>query len=304
MQTMQIIQTGPPDGGHADGGRADGGRADGVGAIVLAATPIGNRADVSARLLEVLAGADVIAAEDTRRARALLRALQVSTDARVVAHHEHNERTSAAGLVALAARGGVVVVISDAGMPSISDPGYRLVRAAIEAGVTVTCVPGPSAVSAALAVSGLPSDRFTFEGFAPRRPGERDRRLAELAAEPRTMVFFEAPHRVAALLTAMAGVFGPDRAAVLCRELTKVHEEVRRGSLADLVAVTEGGVLGEVTLVVAGAPARPAEPADVVDQVQALVADGLRLREAVKRVARAAGVGGSDLYAAVQASRR
>lgn len=271
---------------------------------MLAATPIGNRADASARLLQVLADADVIAAEDTRRARTLLRALEVSTRARIMAHHEHNEHTSAAGLVAMAAAGHLVVLISDAGMPSISDPGYRLVRAAIEAGVTVTCVPGACAVSTALAVSGLPVDRFTFEGFVPRRAGERDRRLAELAGERRTMVFFEAPHRVAALLASMTEVFGRERAAVLCRELTKVHEEVRRGSLAELAASTGDGVLGEVTLVVAGAPDRAPELSDLVDQVESLAATGMRLREAVKRVARAAGVGGSDLYAAVQASRQ
>ena len=202
--------------------------------LVLAATPIGDPRDASPRLREELAGADVVAAEDTRRLRRLAGELGVDLPERIVSYHEHNEATKTAELLESVVAGERVVLVTDAGMPSVSDPGYRFVRACIDADEVVTCVPGPSAVLMALAVSGLPVDRFTFEGFLPRKAGERTRLLTEIAQERRTMVFFEAPHRIAASLEAMAQVLGPDRPAAVCRELTKTWEEVRRGGLAAL----------------------------------------------------------------------
>ena len=240
---------------HDSDGQAPG-RDQAGGRLVLAATPIGDPHDAPPRLARLLGEADVVAAEDTRRLRRLAAALGVELRGRLVSYHEHNEQVRSADLVAAAAGGAIVLVVTDAGMPSVSDPGLRVVRAAIEAGVSVTAVPGPSAVLTALALSGLATDRFCFEGFLPRKPGERRRALEALAGERRTMVFFEAPHRVAATLADMAEVLGPDRAAALCRELTKTYEEVRREPLAVLAAGAAGGVLGEITLVVAGAPPR------------------------------------------------
>ena len=266
------------------------------GVVVLAATPIGDAADASPRLRAVLAEADVIAAEDTRRLRRLLARLEVVTGARVVSYFDGNEAARTSELLADLAAGARVVVVTDAGMPSVSDPGYRLVAAAVEQGIPVTAVPGPSAVLTALAVSGLPVDRFCFEGFLPRRTGERARRLDDLAAEPRTLVFFEAPHRTRETLTAMAAAFGPDRRAAACRELTKIHEEVRRGALADLVAWAAEGVRGEVTLVVAGKPPVAADLTEAVRAVRALTAAGTRLRPAVAEVALRLGVSKNRLY--------
>ncbi len=205
--------------------------AAGPGVLVLAATPIGDPRDAAPRLAQEIAGADVVAAEDTRRLSRLCAALEVSPTGSVLSYHEHNEASRTADLLARLVAGERVVVVTDAGMPSVSDPGYRLVSAAIEAGVRVTCVPGPSAVLMALAVSGLPVDRFAFEGFPSRKAGERLRALQALAAERRTMIFFEAPHRLDATLAAMAEAFGDDRPAAVCRELTKTYEEVRRGGL-------------------------------------------------------------------------
>src|SRR5919199_920822 len=212
--------------------------ADDRGRLVLAATPIGDPQDAPPRRARLLAEADVIAAEDTRRLRRLTSALGVETRGRLGSHHEHNEQSRSPELVAAALEGATVLVVTDAGMPSVSDPGLRVVRAAIEAGVPVTAVPGPSAVLTALALWGLATDRFCFEGFLPRKPGERRRALEALADEPRTMVFFEAPHRVAATLVDMAAVLGDDRPAALCRELTKTYEEVRREPLGALAAAT------------------------------------------------------------------
>jgi 16S rRNA (cytidine1402-2'-O)-methyltransferase len=274
------------------------------GVVVLAATPIGDVLDAPARLRTLLAEADVVAAEDTRRLHALAGRLGVRPTGRVVSHHEHNEAERAAELVAEAAAGATVLVVSDAGMPAVSDPGYRIVRAAVEAGVRVTVLPGPSAVLAALAISGLPSDRFCFEGFVPRRSGERRRWLEALREEPRTMVMFEAPHRTAETLTAMADVLGPDRPAAVCRELTKTYEEVRRGGLAELAAWALEGVRGEVTLVVAGAPERPAELTAAVGEVLARVVGGERLKEAVDDVAAATRLPRRRLYEAALAARR
>src|SRR3954468_7830098 len=222
------------------------------GVLVLAATPIGQASDAPPRLATELAGADLIAAEDTRRLARLAADLGVEVKGRVTSYFEGNEAARTPGLVDRLLAGGRVVLVTDAGMPSVSDPGYRLVAAAVEAGVTVTAVPGPSAVLTALAVSGLPVDRFCFEGFLPRKAGERGRRLSALAAEERTLVFFEAPHRTEAALTAMAAAFGDERPAVVCRELTKTHEEIRRGGLAELASWATLGVRGEVTIVVAG----------------------------------------------------
>jgi 16S rRNA (cytidine1402-2'-O)-methyltransferase len=229
----------------------------GAGVLTLAGVPIGRPEDAPARLVAALAGADVIAAEDTRRIRQLAAALDVRLTARVVSYYDVIEVRRAAELVTELQAGKNVLVVTDAGMPAISDPGYRLVAAAAENGIRVTAVPGPSAVTTALAVSGLPTDRFCFEGFPPRKGGERARRLRELAADARTHVLFESPRRVAATLAELRESHGDDRAAVICRELTKTHEEIVRGSLAELAAwaaeqEASGGVRGEITLVVAG----------------------------------------------------
>ncbi|ACQ79212.1 Uroporphyrin-III C/tetrapyrrole (Corrin/Porphyrin) methyltransferase [Beutenbergia cavernae DSM 12333] len=279
------------------------GRWSGRARIVLAATPIGNAQDATPNLLALLAEADVVAAEDTRRLRTLLARLGIRTAGRVVSYHEHNESERAAELVELAREGATVAVVSDAGMPSVSDPGFRVVRAAAEAGVRVSALPGPSAVLTALAVSGLASDRFCFEGFAPRRAGERRRALEALAAEPRTLVFFESPHRLAATLEAMATAFGHDRAAAVCRELTKTYEEVRRGPLGELAAWASEGVRGEITVVVAGAPPVSAEPGDHVAEVLARVAAGERLKDVSGDVAARVGVSRRELYDAALAAR-
>ena len=274
------------------------------GDLVLAGTPIGDPADASPRLARELAGADVVAAEDTRRLRRLARDLGVEVSGRVVSYYDANEAARTPELVEALLAGSRVLLVTDAGMPSVSDPGYRLVCAAVAAGVRVSAVPGPSAVLTALAVSGLPVDRFCFEGFLPRKAGERARRLAGLAAEARTLVFFEAPHRLAATLDAMAAALGGDRPAAVCRELTKTYEEVRRGALADLAAWAAEGVRGEITVVVGGAPEAPSpSPGDLVAEVQALVAGGTRLKDATAKVAAARGAVRRDLYAAVLAAR-
>lgn len=273
------------------------------GAVVLAATPIGDADDAPPRLLALLAGADVVAAEDTRRLHALAARLGIHVEGRLVSYHEHNEAARAEELVAAAQAGATVLVVSDAGTPGVSDPGYRVARAAIDAGVRLTALPGPSAVLTALAVSGLPSDRFCFEGFAPRKAGERARWFAALRDEPRTLVLFEAPHRLAETLAAAAQAFGPERQAAVCRELTKTYEEVRRGPLAELAAWAADGVRGEVTVVVAGAPARAADVPAAVDEVLARVAAGERLKDAAADVAGAVGVGRRELYEAALAAR-
>ncbi|RIK17651.1 MAG: 16S rRNA (cytidine(1402)-2'-O)-methyltransferase [Acidobacteria bacterium] len=277
-----------------------------VGALVLAATPIGDARDASPRLIDELRGADVVAAEDTRRLRRLAERLGVRVGGEVVSYHEHNEAARTPELLARVAAGDRVVLVTDAGMPSVSDPGYRLVSACVEEGLPVTGVPGPSAVLMALALSALPVDRFCFEGFLPRRQGERARALAALAAEPRTMVFFEAPHRIAATLDAMAQALGADRPAAVCRELTKTYEEVRRGGLAELAEWAAEGVRGEVTVVVAGADPRaagPQEAADVIPQVLARVAGGERLKDVCRDVSSATGLSVKELYDGALAAR-
>lgn len=270
--------------------------------IILAATPIGNLGDASPRLVAALEAATVVAAEDTRTAQRLLRALDVQNRPRLLALHDHNEKQRAGELVA-AARDADLLVLSDAGMPTVSDPGYALVAEAVAQGVIVTAIPGPSAVVTALAVAGLPTDRFTFEGFPPRKPGERRTAFTALATEPRTMVFFEAPSRLADTLQAMADAFGADRPAAVCRELTKLHEEVARGTLSELAAWAAEGVRGEIVVVIGGAPAREVSEADAVAQVLQLVADGVRLKDAAGEVSAATGRSSRDLYQAALAAR-
>jgi 16S rRNA (cytidine1402-2'-O)-methyltransferase len=270
--------------------------------IILAATPIGNLGDASRRLVEALENATVVAAEDTRTTQRLLAALGVDNRPRLVALHDHNEKERSGELVALA-REEDVLVLSDAGMPTVSDPGYALVSLAAAEGVTVTAIPGPSAVVTALAVSGLPTDRFTFEGFVPRKPGERRSWLRALATELRTMVFFESPARLAASLADMAAAFGADRPAAVCRELTKLHEEVRRDGLAELAAWAADGVRGEIVVVVSGAAPREVVFDDAVAQVAGLVADGVRLKDAAAEVAAQTGHSSRELYQAVLARR-
>lgn len=271
--------------------------------IVLAATPIGNLGDASPRLVEALRTAPVVAAEDTRTTMRLLSALGIEERPRLIALHDHNERERSGDLVELA-READVLVLSDAGMPTVSDPGYHLVEAAIAAGVHVTVIPGPSAVVTALAVSGLPTDRFSFEGFLPRRPGERRSTFAALAGERRTMVFFESPQRLAESLAAAADAFGPERRAAVCRELTKKFEEVRRGGLRELAEWAAEGVRGEICLVIEGAAPSTVSMETGTEQVLALVAAGARLKEASAEVAEATGLGRRELYQAVLDARR
>lgn len=271
--------------------------------LILAATPIGQVGDASPRLAAVLTTADVVAAEDTRRLKRLLGELGVEIGGRIVSYFEGNEERRTGELVEVLKGGGTVVVVTDAGMPSVSDPGYRLVVAAIEAGIQVTSVPGPSAVLTALAVSGLPVDRFCFEGFLPRKAGERTRRLTDNLREQRTMVFFESPHRTEATLRAMADVWGPGRAAAVCRELTKTYEEVKRGGvleLAEWAAAEEHGVRGEVTIVVAGADDE--QRSYTAEELKTLVneqqASGESRRDAIEIVVELTGAKKKDVYAA------
>lgn len=270
--------------------------------IILAATPIGNLGDASARLVEALGSAAVVAAEDTRTAIRLMRALGVENRPRLVSLHEHNETERVAAIVEQA-RIEDVLVLSDAGMPAISDPGYALVAAAADAGVPVTVLPGPSAVVAALAVSGLPTDGFTFDGFLPRRSAERRALFSDRLRERRTMVFFESPNRLAASLADAAAVFGPERRAVVVRELTKLHEEVKRGTAAELAEWAADGVRGEICLLIAGSAQPAADVHDGVAQVLALVAGGMRLKDASAEVSEATGLSRRELYQAALASR-
>ncbi len=251
---------------------------------MLLGAPLGNVGDASTRLREELARADVVAAEDTRRLHRLASDLGITVSGRVVSYFEGNEDRRTPELIQAARDGARVALVTDGGMPSVSDPGYRLVRAALDAGVPVRAAPGPSAVTTALAVSGLPCDRFCFEGFLPRRGGERRARLAALAAEERTLVVFEAPHRLAETLVDAVAAFGPDRPAAVCRELTKTHEEVRRDVLGELAAWAQGSpVRGEITLVIGGAPATPGDLSDVdlAELVAAAEADGMPRKEAI-----------------------
>ena len=271
------------------------------GSILLVATPIGDVRDASPRVIAALEGADIIAAEDTRRALALASRLGIKLGGRLIALHDHNEAEKAASIVEAARGGACVVFVSDAGMPTVSDPGFRLACAAIDAGVPLSVLPGPSAPLVALALSGLPSDRFAFEGFLPRKDGEATRYLQDLATDPHTLIFFESPRRAAATLTRMAEVLGGDRPAALCRELTKDYEEVRRGTLGELAEGADS-ILGEVTIVVAGYE-RSARAEDHVGAVLALAAEGMRLKDAAAEVAAATGARKNDLYKAALAAK-
>ncbi len=274
-----------------------------TGVLVLAATPIGDPRDASPRLVDELRRAAVVAAEDTRRLRRLTSDLGVATTGQVVSYHEHNEAAKTTDLIGRLLAGDRVVLVTDAGMPSVSDPGYRLVLACVSAGIRVTCVPGPSAVLMALAVSGLPVDRFCFEGFLPRKGGERTRALQQLVDERRTMVFFEAPHRLASTLESMAATFGADRSAAVCRELTKTYEEVRRGGLAELAEWARESARGEITVVVAGVRGAVAEVADLLPGILERVAGGQRLKDVCADVAARTGGSKKALYDAAVAAR-
>ncbi|MFF8680288.1 16S rRNA (cytidine(1402)-2'-O)-methyltransferase [Streptomyces sp. NPDC015237] len=277
-----------------------------TGTLVLAGTPIGDVRDAPPRLAEELAGADLVAAEDTRRLRRLTQALGVTPRGRVVSYFEGNESARTPELVEELAGGARVLLVTDAGMPSVSDPGYRLVAAAVERDVRVTAVPGPSAVLTALALSGLPVDRFCFEGFLPRKAGERLTRLREVAEERRTLVYFEAPHRLDDTLAAMAEAFGADRRAAVCRELTKTYEEVRRGGLGELAAWAAEGVRGEITVVVEGAPDRGPEELDATELVRLVRVReeaGERRKEAIAAVAAQVGVPKREVFDAVVAAK-
>ncbi|WP_206686190.1 16S rRNA (cytidine(1402)-2'-O)-methyltransferase [Kribbella qitaiheensis] len=276
-----------------------------TGRLVLVGTPIGDFSDASARLRRVLGEVDVVAAEDTRRLKRLTSELGIVVTGRVMSFFEGNERQRTDELVAALVEGQTVAVVTDAGMPSVSDPGYRLVAAAIEAGIQVTAVPGPSAVLTALALSGLPVDRFTFEGFLPRKSGERIKRFQELAREQRTMIFFEAPHRLTDSLAEMAEAFGKDRRAAVCRELTKTYEEVKRGTAAELAEWAADGVRGEITIVVSGADpsARELGPEELAAEVATDEEAGTPRKQAISDVAKRFGVPKRTVYDAVLAAR-
>ena len=275
------------------------------GTLFLAATPIGNSADATPRLVALLQSADLIAAEDSRRAVRLLRELGITAPGKIISFYDAVEDVKSNQLISAVESGQTVLVISDAGMPTISDPGYRLVQQAIAANIKIQVIPGPSAVLAALAVSGLPTDRFTFEGFLNRKSGQRATQLKNLVNEPRTMVFFEAPHRLAQTITDFVEYFGQERQAVICRELTKTYEEIVRGNLGELQIWCQREILGEVTLVVAGAePAAETTPEDWVAEVTGRVALGASTRDAIAEVAAELNVPKRKVYDAVISSEQ
>lgn len=263
--------------------------------IIACGTPIGNLKDASPRLIEALSSADVIAAEDTRETRKLMLSLGIEPRARFISMHDYNEAGRVTELLELA-KDNDIVVVSDAGMPTVSDPGYDLIHAAGAADVDVTVIPGPSAVLTALAISGLPTNRFSFEGFVPRKSGERKARWVQLADDQRTTIHFESPHRIAATLESMAEVFGADRPAAVCRELTKKFEQVKRGTLSELAQWAAAGVRGEIVIVVGPAAPKRLDPSDLLPEVLELTAAGERLKTACKSVAEAAGVSARELY--------
>ncbi|MBF6482677.1 16S rRNA (cytidine(1402)-2'-O)-methyltransferase [Nocardia otitidiscaviarum] len=273
------------------------------GRLVLAATPMGDVGDASQRLRDALGAADIVAAEDTRRTRSLAKALGIEITGRVVSFYDHVETARIPMLLAEIESGRTVLLVTDAGMPSVSDPGYRMVAACVERELPITCLPGPSAVTTALALSGLPVERFCFDGFPPRKSGQRKEWLRTLATEPRACVFFEAPHRLADCLADAVEILGPQRRAAVCRELTKTYEEVVRGTLAELAAWAVDGVRGEITVVLEGAQPVSAAPEDLVERVEGLAAKGLRLKDACAEVAATTGASRKELYDAVLAAR-
>lgn len=270
------------------------------GVLLLAATPIGDTRDASSRFIHAFTDADVVAAEDTRRAKGLAARLGIRPKGHLLPLHDHNEGEKADALLDMVEAGQRVVLVSDAGMPTVSDPGFRLVRRAVERGIQVSSLPGPSAPVTALAISGLPSDRFTFEGFLPRKDGEARRYLEGIAGLPHTLIFFESPKRLHETLTRMAEVLGGQRQAIVARELTKTYEDVWRGALDDLARRADGEVLGEITIVVEGARAG-ASVEDYVNAVLALAEEGLRLKDAAGQVAEATGLRKNDLFKAALA---
>lgn len=271
--------------------------------IILAATPLGNVADASPRLAQALAEADFVASEDTRRTRALAQLLGVEIRGQVLSNFDHNEQGRAVQLIEYA-RTGTVVVVTDAGMPIVSDPGFPLVEAAHEAGVPLTCFPGPSAVPVALALSGLHVGKFAFDGFAPRKAGQRRQWLETLRNETRAVCFFESPHRIAETLADAAEVLGGNRRAAVARELTKTYEEVRRGTLEELAAWVREGIRGEISVVIEGVTKKEvADVRELIDEVEALVSDGMRLKEACAKMAEYYGVSKKVLYDAVLKAR-
>ncbi|MFI6040242.1 16S rRNA (cytidine(1402)-2'-O)-methyltransferase [Nocardia sp. NPDC051321] len=278
--------------------------ATGPGRLVLAATPMGDIGDASQRLRDALGSADIVAAEDTRRTKSLAKSLGVAITGRVVSFYDHVEIARIPALLDDIEAGRTVLLVTDAGMPSVSDPGYRLVAACAARDLPVTCLPGPSAVTTALALSALPVERFCFDGFAPRKGGQRREWLRTLATESRACVFFEAPHRLADCLADAVTVLGPDRRAAVCRELTKTYEEVIRGTLAEVAAWAVDGARGEITVVLEGAQPISADPTDLVEEVEALTADGIRLKDACAQIAGANGVSRNELYDAVLVARR
>ncbi|MBF6240236.1 16S rRNA (cytidine(1402)-2'-O)-methyltransferase [Nocardia otitidiscaviarum] len=273
------------------------------GRLVLAATPMGDVGDASQRLRDALGAADIVAAEDTRRTRSLAKALGIEITGRVVSFYDHVETARIPMLLAEIESGRTVLLVTDAGMPSVSDPGYRMVAACVERELPITCLPGPSAVTTALALSGLPVERFCFDGFPPRKSGQRKEWLRTLATEPRACVFFEAPHRLADCLADAVEILGPQRRAAVCRELTKTYEEVVRGTLAELAAWAVDGARGEITVVLEGAQPVSAAPEDLVERVEGLAAKGLRLKDACAEVAATTGASRKELYDAVLAAR-
>ena len=295
-------------GGEENAGDVIDGTPAPAGTLIVAAAPIGRLEDASRRFAAGLAAAPVIAAEDTRRLRRLATRLGVELTGRLVSYYDAVEAERHDLLLRELRAGHDVLLVTDAGMPGVSDPGYRLTAAAAAAGIRVTVLPGPSAVTAALAVSGLPTDRFCFEGFPPRGRGERSRRFGELAGERRTLVFFESPRRAGATLGELSAAFGPQRRAVVCRELTKTHEEIRRGTLGELAAWADGGLLGEITLVIDGAPAvgregGAAEIGAAVEEVTRRVAGGLSRRDAIAAVVAETGLPRNLVYDAVVSPR-
>ena len=264
------------------------------GTVVLAATPIGNTGDASARLIALMEGADIVAAEDTRRLYALANRLGIRVPGRVIAYHDHNERDKADGLLDQVEQGATVLVVSDAGMPTINDPGLAIVRRAIERGLPVTCAPGPSAVLDALCLSGLPTDRFCYEGFLPRKHSERVQHLRALKSERRTIVFYETLHRIDESMADLLDVLGPNRKMALCRELTKDYEQIRRGTIAEIrQSVVDDPPRGEMVLVIAGASEEEADAAApatlsiedlAVLSVDRAQEDNLRIKDAISQV--------------------
>lgn len=265
------------------------------GKVVLAATPIGNMGDASSRLVHLLETADIIAAEDTRRLYDLANRLEVRVSGRVIAYHDHNERNKADGLLDDVEKGATVLVVSDAGMPTINDPGLAIVRRAIERGLPVTCAPGPSAVLDALALSGLPTDRFCYEGFLPRKSSERKQHLRSIRNERRTIVFYEAPHRIEESMKDICEVIGANRSMALCRELTKDYEEIRRGSVREILdGVLQDPPRGEIVLVISGVSEEEAESSENVENlsvkqlaqlaIDCAKSENIRLKDAISRV--------------------